>query len=205
MSLGRIYISGKISGLGKEEVRTKFAEAAKRLSALGYAPVSPLDNGIPEDAPWEAHMAADLCMLLCCGSVYMLKDWQDSLGARVEYHMALMYGKAVLFERPSAMDCIVKAVEDVFGVQLYQLRGKDRKGGLVMARIALAGVASSLGFSSREIGLELRRDRSTIIYYTHQYDNMMKHSTGFRRRVEEVLGKVTKNNCNESGTDKHRI
>lgn len=205
MSHGRIYISGKISGLGKEEVRKKFAAAEKYLRGIGYETVNPLDNGLPEDAPWEAHMAADLCMLLCCGSVYMFKDWQNSRGARVEYHMALMHGKAVLFESPSTMDCIAKAVEEVFGVQMYQLRGKDRKSGLVMARIAFAGTASRLGLSARETGVLLRRDRSTIIYYTHQYDNMMAHSHTFHRRAEAVIAKVTKNSCNESGTDKHSI
>lgn len=84
----KIYLSGKVSDLPPEEVRAKFAQAADQIRALGHEPVSPLDSGIDYDDKWEKHIAADIAMLLECDAIYLLKDWKDSKGARIEKAVA---------------------------------------------------------------------------------------------------------------------
>lgn len=190
MSLGRIYISGKISDLKQDEVREKFAAAEKRLRALGYETVNPLDNGLDAAEPWAAHMAMDISLLMSCGSIYMLRDWPQSRGAQVEYYLANVQGKAILYEESPTVEHLIAAVERVFDVPFYILRGKDRKQNYVFARIVFAGVASELGFTATEIGAQIRRDRSTIIYYMHSYENGIKHSKSFANKVEAVRGRV---------------
>ena len=84
----KIYISGAISNLPREDVRIKFERAEKSIIAAGFTPVSPLNNGVDPEATWEDHMSVDLPTLLRCDAVLFLNDWQTSRGARVELAVA---------------------------------------------------------------------------------------------------------------------
>lgn len=53
MSKMKIYISGPISALPYEIVRSRFERDKRDLAAADFEPVSPLDNGLPPDAPWR--------------------------------------------------------------------------------------------------------------------------------------------------------
>lgn len=83
-----VYISGKISGESAEFVAQKFDWAKAQLATLGHHSVNPLDNGLNPDAPWCEHMAVDIGMLLDCDAIYMLSDYMDSRGARLERKIA---------------------------------------------------------------------------------------------------------------------
>ena len=56
----KIYISGQISGQPIDSAREKFERAERRIKAMGSEPVTPMKNGLPENAPWELHMAHDI-------------------------------------------------------------------------------------------------------------------------------------------------
>ncbi len=84
----KCYISGKITGLPLQEVRDKFARAKEDVMKMGYIPVSPLENGLPDSAEWIDHMEADIRLLMGCEAIYLLPDWRESVGARIEACMA---------------------------------------------------------------------------------------------------------------------
>ena len=94
----KIYISGKISGTDLTETRKRFAAAAKVTKKLGYEPVNPLENGLTEHDTWEAHITKDIADLLQCKAIYMLQGWEDSKGARIEYHIAVEIGIPIMYE-----------------------------------------------------------------------------------------------------------
>jgi hypothetical protein len=96
----RIYISGRISGLTPEEVRVKFNRAQEKLyhSCPGMIAVNPLNLHDDLDKSWEDLMAKDLAELLRCEMIYMLPDWHQSRGARIEYAVAKEAGIMVVFE-----------------------------------------------------------------------------------------------------------
>ena len=94
----KIYISGKISGTDLTETRARFAAVAKAMKRLGYEPVNPLDNGLSEHDTWEAHIVKDIATLLQCKAIYMLQDWQESKGARIEYYIATEIGMPIMYE-----------------------------------------------------------------------------------------------------------
>ena len=94
----KIYISGKISGTDLTETRKRFAAVAKATKRLGYEPVNPLDNGLSEHDTWEAHIVKDIATLLQCKAIYMLQDWQESKGARIEYYIATEIGMPIMYE-----------------------------------------------------------------------------------------------------------
>ncbi len=82
--MGKIYISGRISGLPIDEVTDKFNETEAKLKAKGYEVVNPLKNGIPDTASWEAHVAMDVLLLMGCDSIYLLPDWFFTKGLHLK-------------------------------------------------------------------------------------------------------------------------
>ena len=80
-----------------ELVKKKFEAAKELLKAWGYEPVSPLDNGCTS-TDWAEQMMACLPMLLSCGGVYMLDNWMDSDGAKIELFFAEKRGLYILEE-----------------------------------------------------------------------------------------------------------
>ena len=65
---------------------------------MGFSPVNPFKNGLPDEAHWREHMRADIALLLDCEYIYMLKDWELSKGAKLELDVASSCGIKVLFE-----------------------------------------------------------------------------------------------------------
>jgi hypothetical protein len=86
--MNRIYISGKITGLPKEEVFEKFDTAEKKLAAQGFEVVNPIKNGLLFEADWNEHMKKDIQQLLTCDFLYLLPDWKNSKGAKLEKKIA---------------------------------------------------------------------------------------------------------------------
>lgn len=94
----KIYISGKISDLPTEQVREKFAKAEAQIRAFGHEPVNPLDNGQPSTATWAQQMTASIALLFECDAIYLLPDWGDSRGARIEANIAEECGLEILHQ-----------------------------------------------------------------------------------------------------------
>ena len=99
MTKVKIYISGPITGIEPELCRARFAAAKKELHQRGMEPVSPLENGLPDDAPYDEHMKRDLEMLANCEIIYMLNGWERSKGCRIEFNTAIAAKKPILFEK----------------------------------------------------------------------------------------------------------
>lgn len=48
--------------------------------------------------PWRVAMAVCLRKLAKCSTVYMLRDWTESRGARMENTLAQLLGKRIIYE-----------------------------------------------------------------------------------------------------------
>lgn len=94
----KVYISGKITGLPLDRVREKFAKAERQIEAFGHTPVNPLNNGLPPEAAWEEQMVASIGLLFKCDAIYMLPDWGDSTGARIENNIAAERGLEIIHQ-----------------------------------------------------------------------------------------------------------
>lgn len=98
---GTMYLSGAITGLNKAATARKFAQAEREPEKMGYRPVNPLKNGLPESATYEQHMERDLELLRGCDAVLMLPDWSESPGARRELQEAVEHKKEIIFYKPT--------------------------------------------------------------------------------------------------------
>ena len=105
-SPARVYISGAIAHHDPEERRRAFGAAEDMLCRLGYEPVNPFKNGLPEEAHWRDHMRADIALLVRCDYIYMLAGWELSKGAKLEHDVATSCGIRVLrYEREEEAAC----------------------------------------------------------------------------------------------------
>lgn len=88
----RIYISGKITGLHPEVAAGLFEQAAQQIRAAGNVPLNPMEIW-PQDAgwQWEDYLSDNVRFLLKTNvnALYMLPNWQESKGARIEHAIAL--------------------------------------------------------------------------------------------------------------------
>lgn len=95
----KVYISGKITGLVHEEAFRKFESAEKVLSALGHEPVNPMKLFAPDPVmTWRDYMVKDIQALFECSAIYMLTNWRDSAGARIEHAIAVETKIKILYQ-----------------------------------------------------------------------------------------------------------
>jgi len=103
----KVYIAGPYSGPNKHENVHRAREAAAILFVRGWAPFVPhtMTLDFEKDYPYirkEVYLKTDLEWLEQCDAVFMLPGWEESAGARGEYHRA----------RESGLPCY-SAMEDV--------------------------------------------------------------------------------------------
>jgi hypothetical protein len=79
----KIYISGPMTGLPGLN-KPAFLAAEKALKVKGYEVLNPVRNALPDTAPWEDHMRADIIMLMRADGVALLDGWEKSRGAKKE-------------------------------------------------------------------------------------------------------------------------
>ncbi|MBC7552532.1 MAG: DUF4406 domain-containing protein [Taibaiella sp.] len=90
------YVAGKITGLPKEEVKSKFNTISSQLSDMGYQVVEPV--GVNDDShTWDVAVRKDIKTMLECDEVHLLPDWQESRGAQLERDIALRLGMEVVY------------------------------------------------------------------------------------------------------------
>jgi len=95
----KIYISGKITGIPFEEFVLKFNNAACFLLSLDYEPINPLTiSPHHENKTWEDYMLNDIKALFECEAIYMLNDWKDSKGARIEHAIAKELSLKIIYQ-----------------------------------------------------------------------------------------------------------
>jgi Domain of unknown function (DUF4406) len=97
----RVYISGVISNgnaltpLQIEANKAKFFQAEQNISDDGHTPINPLRIDT-EGKDWRGCLEADIKELLECDAIYMLRGWEASKGARLEFHIACELGLTCL-------------------------------------------------------------------------------------------------------------
>lgn len=96
----KCYLSGAIAHHDINERMAAFRGAAEAVERMGFKPVNPFDNGLPQSADWHKHMLVDIGLLLQCDYIYMLDGWWHSKGAKLELDVATSCGITPIFQSP---------------------------------------------------------------------------------------------------------
>ena len=84
----KVYISGKISETNIEDTRDDFEIIEQRLRREGHEVVNPFKIKHSKKSTWEDYMRADIIEMMKCDSIYLVKGWQYSKGAKIEVQLA---------------------------------------------------------------------------------------------------------------------
>lgn len=82
-----IYIAGPMTGYENFNFQA-FDSAELELVAACWNVENPTKHGIVEGATWEDYMLSCLGQISKCGSMFMLKGWENSRGAIIEHALA---------------------------------------------------------------------------------------------------------------------
>jgi hypothetical protein len=94
-----IYISGKISDISREREllnMTLFNIVEEKLKEQGYEVFNPASLEV-DGGTWEYYLSRDLLWIVNNRpDLYLLANWQESKGARLEVAMAELLGLKIL-------------------------------------------------------------------------------------------------------------
>ena len=82
----RIYIAGRVTGI-EEEAEVRFAAAEQMLSEH-HEVVNPMKLPHDHGKTWKEYLSECIKHLLDCDAVFLLNNWYQSKGARLEYMIA---------------------------------------------------------------------------------------------------------------------
>jgi hypothetical protein len=96
----KIYISGQITGLDYADAYQRFEQAEKQLKDENWDEiVNPMKLNHEHDKTWENYMLVDIKALFECDAIYMLNNWCNSKGARIERSIAIEMGLEIIYEK----------------------------------------------------------------------------------------------------------
>lgn len=96
--MSRVYIAGPMSDLPDLNYPA-FHALAVQLRAAGHIVCNPAENPAPHCNSWLGYMRLAVAQLATCDTVVMLKGWEQSRGAKVEYQLAVGMGLRIVDER----------------------------------------------------------------------------------------------------------
>lgn len=98
-----IYISGKITGT--DDYKDRFLKAEQKLRSRGFNVLNPVKAGkwlerylAPEVPTWIQYMKLAIKSMMSADSVYMMKGYKESKGARLELFLAKILQYEIIYE-----------------------------------------------------------------------------------------------------------
>lgn len=99
-----LYLSGKITAKSDKEQKenlAKFFVKASELHGVWKNIFNPAEMESSEKMSWESYLARDLAFIAeHRPDLYMMKNWVDSKGARLEREFAKVIGLNLFYEEP---------------------------------------------------------------------------------------------------------
>lgn len=104
-----VYISGKITDSNKQKQRDNlelFNKKEIELMNIWPKVFNPASMETKDETPWEIYLAKDLKFIFeNKPDMFMLKNWQDSKGAKLERAVARILGLNIYYEvLPDGLD-----------------------------------------------------------------------------------------------------
>ena len=90
----KVYISGAITN--DPNYKKKFRRAEKLWEKKGVEVVNPAKN---KGENYKEYIETGIFQLMNCNTIYMLKGWEDSKGARLEHRIAEKCGYNIIYEK----------------------------------------------------------------------------------------------------------
>ena len=94
----KIYVSGKITGIPRDEAAAIFEQARERLLLQGHEPFVPTVLPDYADVSHGDYLHVCHAMIDICDAVYVLDNWRTSTGSHEEIQYAADWRKEIIYE-----------------------------------------------------------------------------------------------------------
>lgn len=193
----KVYVSGKVTGLPLDVAKQRFSNACELLKELDMTPVNPLDSIPDEEMTWGWYMGRDLDLLMGCDAIFMLSNWHDSDGARVEHfyatnirHIPALYEEAYIQdEQKIIMARVESAIVECTNLTLGDFLKNARNRRLFFARMIFIALCNEQGLSPDQIRIATHRDLKAVRYHLKKFDDEYRYNPQFKRLVNRVRAK----------------
>lgn len=96
----KIYIAGKITGLDEQTAFDLFDAAERDIEAIGHEPLNPMK--LVDQDPMRSYedmlLSALEILIVDSTAIYMLANWRDSIGARIEHAIAENLNRPIYYQ-----------------------------------------------------------------------------------------------------------
>ncbi|MFW0766734.1 DUF4406 domain-containing protein [Trabulsiella odontotermitis] len=93
--MAKVYIAGPMTGI-PDFNRPAFHRMAANITEQGDVALNPAV--LPDGLSQAEYMDICCAMVRCADTIYMLKDWDTSSGARAELSLAIKLGHKVFYQ-----------------------------------------------------------------------------------------------------------
>jgi len=115
----KIFLSGPMTNIDKYNF-PEFNRKAEMLRSRGWEVVNPVDiclkykfeKVISDKTVFNAMVKEELEQLVTCDAIYMMKGWENSLGAMKEYVLARRHNLKFVFEQNGLIRRTIRAIRD---------------------------------------------------------------------------------------------
>lgn len=90
-----IYIAGKVSGM-EMQARVFSKRAEIKLLLQGHDVINPMELEHDHDKTWQSYMRECISAMMKADAIYLLPNWRESKGARIEVQLAHNLGIKIL-------------------------------------------------------------------------------------------------------------
>lgn len=90
-----VYIAGKVSGM-EMQARVFFKRAEIKLLLQGHDVINPMELEHDHDKTWQSYMRECISAMMRADALYLLPNWRESKGARIEVQLAHNLGIKIL-------------------------------------------------------------------------------------------------------------
>jgi len=113
----KTYIVGKITGL--HNYKELFDKAENKLKDEGNLVMNP--SVLPDGFEYDLYLPICYKMIDACDCVFMLSNWVDSKGAKLEFEYALNNGKIIIFQKLLDKITLISILEKgLLTLEIYQ-------------------------------------------------------------------------------------
>lgn len=96
----KVYLSGQITGLHQDVAEKMFEQAEYEMGQLKFDQIiNPMKLDHQNNSGWADYMKTDIKALLDCSHIYMIRGWEKSRGARLEFQLAYELGIVIIFQK----------------------------------------------------------------------------------------------------------
>lgn len=94
-----IYIAGKVTGEPRDICVQKFNAAEELLRSKGFTEIGNPVTMVPEHYGWKEAMQICIIAVMASDCIFLLDDWQESKGARLEKTIAEHFGLEIIEQK----------------------------------------------------------------------------------------------------------